>query len=283
MVGNNLAQARSIFIALTAYITKKPSLVCAAHIDIVVPKCYREAMKSPLWKAAIDRELAAHAKNITWRIVPRLPPGRKAIGNKYIFRLKLNADGTPDKAKCRLAGKGYTQKYGSDYFETFAPTLLLDTARLALSIAAADDLEFDHLDVETAFLQGELKEELYLELPEGVREHHPPGSVALLLKPIYGTKQAGRCWNITFTTQLKKQGYTASAHDSCLFLKRSQTGRLLILPVFVDDIFPIYHHTDAVEMSADIKQLMSVFSMKHLGPCSLMLGASSRKSRCNLL
>ena len=279
MVNNNLAQGRAVFISLAqqqANIAITP--VATAHTgDVaVIPRSYTEAMSSPLWREAVSRELDAHQQNGTWQFVP-LPPGRKAIGSKYVFKLKLNPDGSVERAKARLTAKGCSQVPGSDYTDTFAPTLFYNTLRAVLAIVAAEDYELHHLDVETAFLNARVQEDLYMQVPEGVDA--PANTVCKLHKALYGIKQAPHEWHAEIASTLQQLGYTASTRDPCLFFKRSQTGRTLLFPLFVDDCFPACHTADLTEMCADKQRLMRAYKIKDSGDASLLLGIRVTRDR----
>jgi hypothetical protein len=279
MVNNNLAQGRAVFIALAqqqANIPITPVATAQTGDIVVVPRSYTEAMSSPLWREAVQRELAAHQQNGTWQFVP-LPPGRKAIGSKYVFKLKLNPDGSVERAKARLTAKGCAQVPGSDYTDTFAPTLFYNTLRAVLAIVAAEDYELHHLDVETAFLNARVQEDLYMQVPEGVDA--PVNTVCKLEKALYGIKQAPHEWHAEIASTLRQLGYTASTRDPCLFYKRSQTGRTLLFPLFVDDCFPACHTADLAEMCADKQRLMRAYKIKDSGDASLLLGIRVTRDR----
>ncbi|CAL2246291.1 unnamed protein product [Prunus armeniaca] len=133
------------------------------------PQTYKEAMASPeapLWKEAVNSEVESIMQNHTWELVD-LPPGNKPIGYKWIFKRKLKADGTIDKYKARLVAKGYRQKEGLDYFDTYSPVSRITSIRMLIAIVAIHNMDIHQMDVKTAFLNGELDEEIYMEQPEG--------------------------------------------------------------------------------------------------------------------
>ncbi|KAL0298982.1 UNVERIFIED_CONTAM: Retrovirus-related Pol polyprotein from transposon TNT 1-94 [Sesamum radiatum] len=143
-----------------------------ASVDIDEPTTYGEAMTSPNaneWITAMKEEMSSMARNNVWELVD-LPTGRKTIGNKWVLKVKRKADGSIDKFKARLVAKGYTQKEGIDYEETFSPVVRFASVRLILAIVAHLDLELFQMDVKTAFLNGELDEEIYMDQPEGFQE-----------------------------------------------------------------------------------------------------------------
>jgi hypothetical protein len=146
------------------------------------PLTYQAALSSPdakFWQEAIDSELKSLKDNNTWVIVPK-PSDRKPIGCKWIFKKKLNPDGSVARYKARLVAKGYSQQYGIDYDETFSPVAKFPSIRILLSIGAALNLEIHHMDVKTAFLNGDLNEEIYMTVPEGIDGNISPGSACKL-------------------------------------------------------------------------------------------------------
>lgn len=156
------------------------------------PKTIKEALSTPdapLWKEAIESEMNSILHNHTWEVVD-LPPGTKPLGCKWILKRKYKADGTIDKYKARLVVKGYRQKEGLDYFDTYAPVSRITSIRVFIAIAALRGLEIHQMDVKTAFLNGELEEEIYMEQPEGYIVPGQERKVCRLVKSLYGLKQA---------------------------------------------------------------------------------------------
>jgi hypothetical protein len=151
------------------------------------PSCFRDAVDHPEWVQAMDSEMQSICKNGTWELAT-LPPGQKSIGLKWIFKLKKNSDGEVVKHKARLVAKGYVQQQGVDFEEVFAPVARLDTIRLILALAANRGWQVHHLDVKTAFLNGELEEEVYVAQPEGYVEKGKEKMVLKLSKALYGLK-----------------------------------------------------------------------------------------------
>ncbi|GMP56667.1 hypothetical protein CsSME_00021073 [Camellia sinensis var. sinensis] len=135
--------------------------------EIPIPQNIQEAFKSPQWKAAVNEEVRALEKNGTWAITD-LPRGKKPVGCKWIFTVKYKADGNVDRYKARLVAKGFSQSYGIDYQETFASVAKLNTVRVLLSLAANLDWSLHQLDVKNAFLNGDLTEEVYMDIPAGL-------------------------------------------------------------------------------------------------------------------
>ncbi|XP_073119656.1 uncharacterized protein [Henckelia pumila] len=135
------------------------------------PKSFKDAASDPKWREAMDAEIAALEANKTWVIVP-LPPRKKSIGCKWVYKLKYRADGSIDRYKAHLVAKGYTQKYGIDYHDTFSPVAKIVTVRCLLAIAAAMNWPLHQMDVTNAFLQGDLHEEIYMSIPQGFAKQH---------------------------------------------------------------------------------------------------------------
>ena len=186
--------------------------------EIQVPQDIQEAFKYPKWKAAVDEEVLALAKNGTWEITDLLR-GKKPIGCKWIFTVQYKADGNVDRYKARLVAKGFTQSYGIDYQETFAPVAKLNTVRVLLSLAANLDWSLHQLDVKNAFLNGDLEEEVYMDIPAGLETTSNFNKVCRLRKSLYGLKQSPRAWFERFTTVVKGYGFVQCQSDHTLFVK----------------------------------------------------------------
>ena len=153
-------------------------------------------MSSPnasFWKEAIDDEMASIMGNGTWKLVD-LPPRCKPIGCKWVFKTKKNIDGSILKFKARLVAKGNTQKEGIDYFDTYAPVARTSTIRLLLALASIHHLAIHQMDVKTAFLNGDLDEEVYMRQPKGFIVSGQEHKVCKLVKSLYGLKQAPKQW-----------------------------------------------------------------------------------------
>ncbi|KAJ9566231.1 hypothetical protein OSB04_002197 [Centaurea solstitialis] len=170
------------------------------------PTSYKEASSSSHWQAAMQEELQALAKAQTWDFVP-LPPGKRPIGSKWVFKIKTKSDGSIDRYKACLVAKGFNQEYGIDYEETFAPVARVTSVRSLLAIAATKHWPLLQMDVKNAFLNGDLSEEVYITPPPSVSL--PPGHVCRLRKALYGLKQAPRAWFEKFSNTLLSLGFSA--------------------------------------------------------------------------
>lgn len=158
------------------------------------PQTYKPAMESPeapYWKEAIQSEVESILSNHTWELVD-LPPGNKPIGHKWIFTKKLRPDGTIEKYKSRLVAKGFRQKEGLDFIDTYSPVIRITSIRLLIAISSIYDLEIHQMDVKTAFLNGELDEEIYMEQPEGFIVKGKEKKVCKLIKSLCGLKQSAK-------------------------------------------------------------------------------------------
>ena len=248
-----------------------------SSLDLIqIPTDIYEALKDPKWKSAVDEEMNALEKNGTW-VVTELPQGKRTVGCKWIFTIKYNSDGSINRFKARLVAKGFTQSYGVDYQETFAPVAKLNTVRILLSLAVNCDWPLYQLDVKNAFLNGDLEEEVYMEIPPGMKKHYSGRVVCKLLKSLYGLKQSPRAWFDKFAKLVVKHGYTQSQADHTLFFKFSPTRKLAILIVYVDDI--ILTGDDTEEIS-DLKSLLaSAFEIKDLGTLKYFLGMEVARSK----
>ena len=169
-----------------------------AAADLSEPSTFEEAVSGPdqvHWRKAIDAELASMKLRGVFRAA-KLPSGQRAIGTKWVFKIKRKADGSIDKYKARLVAKGFRQKYGIDYTETFSPVVKYATLRMVIAISKYFGWHLDQLDVVTAFLYGVMKEQVFCAIPEGVKLDDDSDCLELV-KAIYGLKQASRVWNET--------------------------------------------------------------------------------------
>lgn len=198
------------------------------------PMSYRQATSSnekDKWLEAMQSEIASLHDNKTWTL-EELPKGKRAIPNKWVFRVKRNPDGTIERYKARLVVKGFRQKKGSDYDETFSPVARMATIRALISVAASERMHITQFDVTTAFLNGFIKEEIYMKQPEGFEDG--TNKVCRLKRSLYGLKQAPRCWNNRFHEILKELEFVQCTADPCLYTKKVGEKKIL-LTLFVDD------------------------------------------------
>ncbi|XP_071575148.1 uncharacterized protein [Temnothorax nylanderi] len=256
------------------------ALYCAEYN---VPTTYQEAITSPeasQWAEAIEDELDAHRTNGTWIIVPRVP-GEKTIDSRWVFKILRDTDGNVKKYKARLCARGFKQREGVDYFETFSPVVRYDSLRVLLAVITQADLEVMQFDVRTAFLHGELDEDIRMELPTGLVVNEEAGDrrkvVCLLKKSLYGLKQAPRCWNIKFTEFLKRFNLKEIDADSCVFYGIFD-GYEVYLAAFVDD--GIIAAKSLKVIYSIIGSLNEAFELT-LGDCSSFVGIQIERDRAS--
>ena len=208
-----------------------------SFMTIGEPQTYKEAITSPealSWKEAINSEVESILQNHTWELVD-LPPGSKPIGCKWIFKRKLKADGSVDKYKARLVAKGYRQKEGLDYFDTYSPVSRITSIRMLIAIASLNNMEIHQMDVKTAFLNGELDEEIYMEQPEGFVVQGQENKVCKLVKSLYGLKQAPKQWHEKFDHTMLSHGFKINECDKCVYIK-TYANSCVFVCLYVDDM-----------------------------------------------
>jgi Reverse transcriptase (RNA-dependent DNA polymerase) len=242
------------------------------------PNNFEEAKQDQNWISAMNDELNALKRNQTWDLV-RLPNGKRTVGCRWIYKIKYKSDGTLERYKARLVAKGYTQTYGIDYSETFAPVAKMNTIRTLMSVATNCDWPLFQMDVRNAFLQGDLEEEVYMDLPPGLSVLKENGLVCKLKKAIYGLKQSPRAWYGKLSSTLVKIGYKKCEADSSVFIKRSQKGIIVIL-IYVDDLVITGSDLSGIE---DLKHhLNREFDIKDLGNLKYFLGIEIARSNKGL-
>jgi len=233
------------------------------------PTTFEEAARSQVWRDAMKSEMVAIEKNETWELID-LPIGAKKIGVKWLFKTKLNEKGEIDKCKARLVAKGYTQQAGIDYTEVFAPVARWDTIRLTLSIAANCGWKVYQLDVKSAFLHGEIEEEVYVEQTKGFEVKGAEDKVYKLKKALYGLKQAPRAWFSKIESYFVKKGFERSTSDHTLFTKKEGETDVLIVNLYVDDLI---FTGSSEKMFEEFKRSMKrEFEMTDLGYMRYFLG-----------
>lgn len=198
------------------------------------PETYKEACETDdcaEWQKAMESELKSLKDNDVWTLC-ELPSNKKALPCKWVFRIKRNPDGTIDKYKARLVVKGFKQRKGIDYDQTFSPVSRMATIRALLSVSARENLYLTQFDVSTAFLNGKLKEEIYMRQPDGFSDG--TSKVCRLKRSLYGLKQAPRCWNSCFEEILLQKGFVQNSADCCLFTKTVE-GKKILITLYVDD------------------------------------------------
>jgi hypothetical protein len=201
----------------------------------VEPSYFQEASQQQVWCDAMVEEYASIMKNDIWEVVPR-PEGKSMIGSKWIYKIKHVVDGNVEKFKAMFAAKGFSQKEGVDYNETFAPIARYTLIKAMISIAAKMGWKIHQMDVKMTFLNGIIEEEVYIEQSEGFKVQGRDSHVCRLKRALYGLKQAPRAWYSRIDSYLQGMGFTKSEADSNLYYI-IVGGEPLILVLYVDDLF----------------------------------------------
>ena len=244
------------------------------------PETLNEALKSEKaqeWWEATMEEYNALEKNNTWELT-LLPPGRKAIGNKWLYKLKKGADGMIYRYKARLVAKGCSQTEGIDYNETFAPTVKFTTIRTLLAIAASKDWHVHQVDVNTAFLYAPVTEEIYMKQPQGFVQPGSEHKVLRLKKSIYGLKQSPRNWYDTLKTFLITENFQQINTDPGAFIHKDENNNTIgVILVYVDDMVMAYKNLSVLKEMK--KKIASKFDIKDLGECAWLLGIAVSQNK----
>lgn len=241
------------------------------------PQSYEEAMASQNkadWQQAMQNEYDSLIKNGVWELVDR-PHNHNVIKCRWVYKVKQDTKGNFDKFKARLVARGFDQKPGVDYDQTFSPVVRHSTMRILFSLANEMNMDIDHIDVATAFLHSNLQEKIFMEQPSGF-ECNNKNKVCLLRKSLYGLKQASRAWNQTVHDLLTKHGYTQTKNEPCVYYLR-QNNNLTIIAVYVDDFF-IFSNCD-IQKNNLINILSNNFCIKNLGPVKNCLGMNIYRDR----
>ena len=233
----------------------------ALTIDHQTPLTTAEALSHPQWQQAMQAEFSALLLNNTWELVPP-HPDQKIVHSKWIFRIKYKADGTLDKYKARLVAKGFQQTPGVDYFETFSLVVKHATIKIIFTLAVTHNWDIQHIDVNNAFLNGDLEETVFMAQPEGFVDPQKPHFVCKLHKALYGLKQAPRAWYDRLKRTLLQWGFHNSISDPSLYYV-CKNGHQLFALVYVDDI--LITGANATDVNQLILDLNGAFALKTLG------------------
>jgi hypothetical protein len=244
------------------------------------PPNLKEALASPdaiFWKEAVNDEMDSLISNKTWKLV-ELPPGCKTIGCKWFLKKKLKSDGTIDKFKARLVArlvaKGFKQKADLDFFDTFSPVTRITSIRLLIAIAAIHDLKIHQMDVKTAFLNGDLEEQIYMDQPEGFVEARQESKVCKLTRSLYGLKQALKQWYEKFDSCMIENGYKSNECDKCIYSKSWENSHVIV-SLYVDDL--LIFGSNLYFINETKNMLRSHFDVKDLGEANFILGMKITK------
>ncbi|CAI5464479.1 unnamed protein product [Closterium sp. Yama58-4] len=237
--------------------------------DIPTPRSYAEAILGPYssqWQTAMDAEMASW-KSTGVDVVP--PPGANIVDGMWILRVK-RPPGSPPVFKARYVARGFSQRQGVDFFQTFSPTPKMTTLRVLLHIAAQRDYELHSLDFSTAFLQGSLHEEIWLRRPPGFTGSFPPGTQWSLRRLVYGLRQAPREWHDTLRTTLAALGFAPLTADPSLFLRTDTSLPPFYILVYVDDL--VFATADTEALALVKSELQKRHTCTHLGELRSYLG-----------
>lgn len=232
------------------------------------PASLAEAQQQDCWRQAMLDEMKSIEENGTWLLVDP-PPRQRPIGLKWVFKTKKDAAGNITKHKARLVAKGYVQRQGIDYDEVFAPVARLESVRLLLAYAASEGWAVHHMDVKSAFLNGELKEEVYVAQPPGFVVDGKEQKVLRLVKALYGLRQAPRAWYTKLDASLLSLGFHRSASEHAVYM-RGANARRLVVGVYVDDL--VITGGNHSELDQFKKEMRETFQMSDLGLLRYYLG-----------
>lgn len=233
-----------------------------------MPMNIQEALNDPNRNLVVMEKMTTLKENGTWE-VGELPKNKKTVGCKWVFTIKCKADGSIERYKARLVAKGFTQTYGIDYQETFAPVAKINCIRVLLSITVNFDWPLYQLDVKNAFLNGELEEDVFMNLPPGFEANLRSNKVCRLKKSLYGLKQSPKAWFEHFGKAVTGHGLRQSQADHTIFYRHTSHDKMVVLIVYVDIILT---SNDEGEMKSLKGKLANDFQIKDLGMLKYYLG-----------
>lgn len=257
-------------------IKTNPKYMYSAHLVLASldPHTISQALSNPLWRDSVSAEFNSFICTDTFELVPPSTE-QNVVGCRWLFQTKFLPDGTVDKHKSRLVAKGYTQRPGIDFHETFSPVVKAPTICIIISVATTWDWPLRQLDINNAFLQGTLDEDVYMQQPLGFVDKDRPNFVCKLKKPIYGLKQAPRSWYNELKRFLLQSEFRNSLADASLFFFKDKSVIKYLL-VYVDDIIIMGSSITAVKSLIDL--LAKRFALKDLGDLSYFLGIEVMRS-----
>ncbi|GJY14879.1 putative RNA-directed DNA polymerase [Tanacetum coccineum] len=239
------------------------------------PKRVSKALSDPAWVEAMQEELLQFKLQNVWVLVD-LPKGHRAIGTKWVYRNKKDERGIVIRNKARLVAQGHTQEEGIDYDEVFAPVARIEAIRIFLAYASYMGFTVYQMDVKSAFLYGQIEEEVYVCQPPGFEDPDHPDKVYKVVKALYGLHQAPRAWYDTLATYLLSNGFQRGKIDQTLFIKSHQ-GHILLVQIYVDDI--IFGSTKK-ELCEEFEKLMKdKFQMSSMGELTFFLGLQVQQKK----
>jgi hypothetical protein len=243
------------------------------HVEVHVtsadePSTFVEEINNPCWKKAMEEEVDSIINNKTWSL-EELPTGHRAIGLKWVFKLKRNEDGHVVKHKVRLVTKGYVQKEGVNFSEVFASVARLESVRVLLAIVAHHSWEVHHMDAKSTFLNGDLEEVVYVQQPPGFIDDNHLSKALQLHKTLYGLRQAPRAWNTKLDSTLLSLGFRRCISKDRVYT-RGNTEHRLIVGVYIDDLIITGDSSQVIDSFK--KEMSKTFRMSDLGALSYYFG-----------
>jgi len=239
-----------------------------AFVSMIEPKNLKEAIIDEHWIIAMQEELNQFERNNVWKLVEK-PENYPVIGTKWEFRNKLDENGIVIRNKARLVAKGYNQEEGIDYEETYATVARLEAIRMLLAFASIMDFKLYQMDVKSAFLNGFIQEELYVDQPPGFENSDMPNHVFKLKKTLYGLKQAPKAWYERLSKFLLEKDFSRGKVHTTLFIKR-KLNDILLVQIYVDDI--IFGSTNDSLCKEFSQDMQSEFEMSMMGELNFFLG-----------
>jgi transposase InsO family protein len=246
-----------------------------AFLSQIEPKNIEEAQEDENWLIAMQEELNNFERNKVWNLVPR-PKDKTVIGTKWVFRNKLDESGVVVRNKARLVAQGYNQEEGIDFDETYAPVARLEAIRMLLAYACFMDFKLYQMDVKSAFLNGFIEEEVYVEQPPGFENYEHPYNVYKLSKALYGLKQAPRAWYERLSKFLLEHDFVRGKVDTTLFIKTHKHD-ILIVQIYVDDI--IFGATNECMCKEFANMMQGEFEMSMMGELNFFLGLQIKQTK----
>ncbi|KAL2243405.1 UNVERIFIED_CONTAM: Retrovirus-related Pol polyprotein from transposon TNT 1-94 [Sesamum indicum] len=241
----------------------------ALNIEMTEPTSIDEAMKSKQWLSAMNEEMKSLKENKTWVLVPK-PKNASIIDCKWIYKIKQE---NPIKFKARLVAKGFTQKEGIDYNEIFSPVVKYTTVRIILALTVHYNWELKQMDVKTAFLHGDLDENIYICQPAGFVDESKPDFVCLLKKSLYGLKQSLRQWNKKFDSFMQSLKFNRSHYDHCLYFKHVHDSPIFLV-LYVDDMLIASPNSHLINLG-NAKQILGMNISRNREKSSILLNQES--------
>jgi len=243
-------------------------------VDDCDPGTYKQATECSeknAWLSVIDDELCAHKKNNTWSVVKK-NASMNVIDTKWVFTKKRDENGVVRRYKARMVARGFNHMYGVDYRETFAPVIKLKSLRLIIALSSTTNTKrkLAQLDVKTAFLNANVKEDIYVRAPEGM--NICDDEVLKLNKALYGIKQAPHEWNNEVNSFISMLGFRRCVKDACVYVKMSKSGNVIVLGLFVDDMIISYVSHDEYEWFELKRKMMSKYELSDEGEANVIVG-----------